>query len=154
MVTTNSNILGLGFVSALEFGATYSVRTRPYFLTEAGTYGNAQIMCIVTSAMILQDENKEQQLVQRNEIVEFDQLNLTAYPNPSAGIFTIQMPETQSKVLYQITDMTGKIVETGFIPAGTTRIELNLSHLGTGIYQLQTKDSKDNHERLKLVISN
>lgn len=154
MINTNSNILGLGFVSALEFGATYSVRTRPYFLTEAGTYGNAQTLCIVTSAMILQDENKEQQLVQRNEVIEYDQLHLSAYPNPSTGIFILQMPETQSKVYYQITDMTGKIVETGLIPVGTTRMDLNLSHLGTGIYQLHTRDPKDNQERLKLVISN
>ncbi|MFM7618991.1 MAG: T9SS type A sorting domain-containing protein [Bacteroidota bacterium] len=154
MVNTNSNILGLGFVSALEYGATYSVRTRPYFLTEAGVYGNPQTMCIVSSAMILNDENKEQQLVQRNEVLEDDLQNLTAFPNPSTGIFILQMPETQSKVFYQITDMTGKIVETGLIPVGTTRMDLNLSHLGTGIYQLHTRDPKDNQERLKLVISN
>jgi hypothetical protein len=154
LVNTNSNILGLGFVTALEFGATYSVRTRPYFLTEPGVYGNAQTMCIVTSAMILQDENKEQELVQRNEVVESGIFELSAFPNPSSGIFTIQMPETQTKVYYSIADMTGKCVAKGIIPEGTMTMELNLSHLGSGIYQMTTADSKDEIERLKIVISN
>ncbi|MFM7722061.1 MAG: T9SS type A sorting domain-containing protein, partial [Bacteroidota bacterium] len=98
-------------------------------------------------------ENKEQQLVQRNEVLEDDLQNLTAFPNPSTGIITLQMPETQTKLFYQITDMTGKNVEIGYIPEGTMRMDLNLSHLGSGIYQLNTTDINHNHQRLKIVIS-
>jgi hypothetical protein len=153
MVNTNSNILGLGFVAAIEYGATYSVRIRPYFLTEAGAYGNPQTMCIVTNGMILQDENKEQNLIERTDIVEDEIVKSTVYPNPSNGLFTLNLPETQVVTNFEVVDITGKVVKHGAIPIGTTQFELNLTPVSAGIYQLNIFNSRKEFERHKLMIN-
>jgi hypothetical protein len=58
--------------------------------------------------------------------------NVTVYPNPSKGIFTIEMPGVDGEKVVTLLDVTGKIVasQTTFM----NLIELNESALKAGVY--------------------
>jgi len=69
--------------------------------------------------------------------VEDQQLqNFTVYPNPSIGIFKIHHDVIASETQYQITDVTGKLIQTGELTGEQTMI--NLSNKHSGMYFLNT----------------
>lgn len=59
---------------------------------------------------------------------------LLIYPNPSAGIFTVQAPENIKTYQLQICDLTGKIIHS---QAGSHAETLDLRHVAKGIYLLK-----------------
>lgn len=60
--------------------------------------------------------------------------NLSAYPNPSMGLFTISGLES-TKTTIKVWNGIGKLVHTTFLNASQNR--LDLCHLSTGIYLLE-----------------
>jgi len=61
------------------------------------------------------------------------------YPNPSNGIFNINHDGITSETPYQITDITGKVIQTGKLSGEQT--EVNLSTVQSGMYLLTASGS-------------
>lgn len=79
---------------------------------------------------------------------EFDLSNITIYPNPSNGIFTLNFGKLYHSVLITITDASGKVVETyNFNDVSQANINFNGSE---GIYLIQL--SADNIQTTKILI--
>ncbi len=62
-----------------------------------------------------------------------DAMTVSVYPNPFADQFTIQNP-FGTTLIYTIRDVTGRIVRSGTLPAGTQH--LNMQEQSKGIYYL------------------
>jgi len=59
---------------------------------------------------------------------------LTIYPNPSTGIFNIKTENLTEATFFQITDISGKIIQTGILE--TTETTIDLSNTANGLYFL------------------
>jgi len=64
---------------------------------------------------------------------------ITIYPNPSNGLFTIEYPFTNESKVYTVTDINGKVVREGVI--NKEKSQLNLSEFVSGIYLLRIEDT-------------
>ena len=69
-------------------------------------------------------------------IDEFEKNQITVYPNPSNGIFTIERELFSEREPYQITDITGKIIAKGELAEKQTQIDLSAAQ--SGVYFLKT----------------
>jgi hypothetical protein len=56
------------------------------------------------------------------------------YPNPSNGIFNIQINKFLGKVNLKVTDLNGRVVYTEKDSSFNSTKEINLSHLQSGMY--------------------
>lgn len=63
---------------------------------------------------------------------DFNEYKFSVFPNPSKGIFKINHDHIISETNYQLTDITGKLIQTGFLKREQT--EINLSQFQNGIY--------------------
>lgn len=78
---------------------------------------------------------------------EFESIdNITVYPNPSNGIFTINAKGTMS---ISISDMLGKTILQTKIVMGENNIDI--SHVDTGVYLVNIIDNNNNNQTIKLV---
>jgi hypothetical protein len=68
---------------------------------------------------------------------------LSAYPNPSAGIFTIQLPPNVNASYYEIINSNGTVVEKKNIQA-TNSFRINMSAYSNGLYLLNVISSENN----------
>ncbi|MGE0637853.1 MAG: T9SS type A sorting domain-containing protein [Bacteroidia bacterium] len=71
---------------------------------------------------------------------------LSIYPNPTSGIFTIEIDS--SKGIYQLQDMRGMVLLTGNVTA--TKFSLDISTLSKGIYFLSLLDGT--HEAQRKIV--
>lgn len=61
--------------------------------------------------------------------------SVTAYPNPSTGVFTLSFTNTNDAIQLEVLDIQGKRVQhTQIIGSGTFTHTLDLTHLANGIY--------------------
>lgn len=72
-------------------------------------------------------------------IEELKESNVAVYPNPTNGLFTIQL-ESKEKQLVQLYDITGNIVLTQSLENGNGTIDA--SHLAAGVYTINIKGSE------------
>lgn len=72
-------------------------------------------------------------------IAEFDNYKTTIYPNPSKGIFNIENNFYSENEIYQITDITGKIIALGQL--GNSHTQVDLSSAQSGVYFLKTSNA-------------
>ncbi|MBK0404886.1 T9SS type A sorting domain-containing protein [Adhaeribacter sp. BT258] len=79
------------------------------------------------------------------------QSNLIVFPNPSTGLFNLQIPTTIRDYAVEVTDLTGKLVKQQTVTnnAGTT--QLNLNGTAKGIYILKIA-SEGNVATRKLIV--
>jgi len=56
------------------------------------------------------------------------------YPNPAGAVTIIPLNPVDHDVLLEIADITGRIVLTQSVPAGTTKLNIQIQGLRTGIY--------------------
>ncbi|KAA9340940.1 T9SS type A sorting domain-containing protein [Adhaeribacter soli] len=70
---------------------------------------------------------------------ELPQLNARLYPNPVSGTLHIQLEE-QLTATVKVADLTGRVVRTEVLPAGSSRIDV--SALPAGIYLLNVQNGK------------
>jgi len=84
--------------------------------------------------------------------VNNDNSIVSIFPNPSNGIFNIELNSNSKIALeFYITDITGKIVfESSFNVDNTNSLNLNLSHLSKGLYFL--KYSNENQNSIQKII--
>jgi len=66
--------------------------------------------------------------------------HIKVHPNPGSGNFELSIPEDRTGSAFGVFDMTGRMVAQGWAVAPTTAIDL--SHLASGIYQLQLMDGR------------
>lgn len=79
---------------------------------------------------------------------DFEKKNqkIKIYPNPVKNLFTIELLEIQGKIPFQIFDLTGKIVQTGYTEfiSGKAQVELNFNKNGLYIISLYGENNKIN----------
>lgn len=73
------------------------------------------------------------------------------FPNPTDGIFTLEMPKLNANALVTITDVFGKVIETRMVNAGNGNSTFDLSSLAAGNYLIKIT-SGDQIFRDKIVI--
>lgn len=71
------------------------------------------------------------------------QLEVNVYPNPSEGLFTVQLSNNSTNVKAIVFDVYGKIVYNQKLDSHTEN-QVNLTHLSKGIYFIQLIKDKNN----------
>jgi hypothetical protein len=61
--------------------------------------------------------------------------NMKVYPNPSAGIFTVEIPTLQGQASISVIDVLGKVVDTKV--TNTEKTLFNLNNLAAGTYMVR-----------------
>ena len=81
-----------------------------------------------------------------NSIVEYESesMNVSIYPNPSNGVFNVDMDfsDIGAQAAMTITDISGKIISQQEVVNGIN--VLNLEHIKTGIYLVSIQDDQNN----------
>ena len=138
VLTSSSNTGNQWYKNGSQItGAT----TRTYSVTSNGTYtvtttsngcaSNASTGVTITNTG-LKDETANQQL--------------SIYPNPSAGIFNISLPDAKAGKIV-VTDLAGKVIATQQFPGQETSIDMQ--HASKGIYLVHlTTDGKSYIRRI------
>lgn len=109
-------------------------------VVKKGTLYNLSSACCQNTTFTT-DEKREKEVA--------NQHNLTAYPNPSSGLFHIKSSATLENVSITITDCNGKMVEQLKVNKLENNL-LNLSNLKDGIYILTIQNETLNYSQ-KLV---
>jgi photosystem II stability/assembly factor-like uncharacterized protein len=78
-------------------------------------------------------------------------LNLRAYPNPSNGQFSLEVPMTFEPTSLSIFDMSGREVMALTVPAGREKVQLDLGHLSGGVYVARWATANGKMGRVRLV---
>jgi uncharacterized delta-60 repeat protein len=74
-------------------------------------------------------------------IEDFDSDKINVFPNPSNGLFTLNLSNSFiSEIAYQITDVTGKIIQTGDLK--DIQSVIDISEAKSGMYFFITGNSK------------
>lgn len=79
---------------------------------------------------------------------------LTIYPNPSKGIFTIELDSKANNISYTVYNMEGKLVAQNSVShtSGKFSQQINLSHLPSGVYLIQVNNGSEKISK-KLIIN-
>lgn len=78
-----------------------------------------------------------------------EQINVSLFPNPSNGTFTISLGNATENYLVQVIDVSGKVVYKNQLPAGENKIELPSNTKGIFVLLI---DGKTVSKQLKLVV--
>lgn len=84
---------------------------------------------------------EEEDIIDGND--ENEENRFAIYPNPSDGLFTISMEESDSPYTIEITDMTGRTVYTG--NGDEQEVEIDLSGKAKGVYTVKVLTNKNVH---------
>jgi hypothetical protein len=66
------------------------------------------------------------------------------YPNPAGDEITIKLKDNTEVVSLNITDVSGRVVQTESINKGQAMVRLNIKTLDSGIYLLQIIGANNN----------
>lgn len=103
-------ILAFSSPQALTPGGYYSVRIRPVFPNNAGTYGTAQCIRIFGTPPVILNVDEEQNI---QEAAEYAAPVVELFPNPCGGYFAeLFISDTKSNTAkISITDQTGGLID-------------------------------------------
>ncbi|SMC42577.1 reprolysin-like metallopeptidase [Moheibacter sediminis] len=78
---------------------------------------------------------------------------LTIYPNPSTGVFTIELDSKSNNISYSVYSLEGKLISQNNVNhnGGKFSQKLNLSHLPSGTYLIQVNNGAEKISK-KLII--
>ncbi len=76
-------------------------------------------------------------------------MNLEIYPNPTSGRFTLRTGQEGSGIVQLFNAMGQKVYQT-MVQAYDSR-DIDLSHLGSGVYILRLQGDKETHTRQVIV---
>ncbi len=77
-------------------------------------------------------------------------LNLQAYPNPTSEVLLLEIPDFDSQnLMYQLTDVNGKLIESKKITGKTESI--NVLHLATATYFLKVIQNNSEVKTFKII---
>jgi hypothetical protein len=114
------------FVSGLDAQKDYEYRLVVRYGTPAASWGATEIYPLIQGV---------------KEIDIIHNLSFDVYPNPVSDMLTVEMvSDRQSSYLWQMYDMTGKVVMSGDhqVNAGLNYLEIETSSLPEGIYLLHS----------------
>jgi hypothetical protein len=110
--------------------------------------GTNSMIVINGSASITQSNNTQKTEIETTAKAPVG-LDVIAYPNPSAKDFSINVQaDTKEKIMMQIIDMYGRIIETRNVTANSV-IKFG-DHYRPGTYFVRVMNGKE-HKELKLV---
>jgi hypothetical protein len=93
----------------------------------------------------------ESNLVNLPEVSETG--NLMIFPNPTEGLFTIRSKTfSGSDVKLSLTDLSGRMIFSGEMPASGDKISMDLRYLSPGIYIMISENGKGSNEYHKIII--
>ncbi len=127
-----TNAAGIAVFNLLPGAYTYSVAATGFTgVTNIGfTLVNANLAIQVNLINVNIDlpNNRDERII--------------VYPNPSSGLFTVEIPGTNNKrVAVEILDITGKIVyRNDFSVNGILKETIDLQHLNKGMYFLRIRE--------------
>jgi len=95
--------------------------------------------------------NTERQASFTNHSIQPIRNQILVYPNPSTGKFLLafEVLEDDEVIKFEVTDLTGKIVHESLL--NTNILNLDLSHLNSGVYLLNVSSNLKSFERIKLI---
>ena len=70
-------------------------------------------------------------------IQEFNGAFINLYPNPNSGLFTLDVEDGSEDMLLTVLESTGRMVYTDVLSGGTTKHNIDLSHVAAGVYNVQ-----------------
>ncbi|WP_256011452.1 T9SS type A sorting domain-containing protein [Desertivirga xinjiangensis] len=148
--------------SAFSPIATLPAQTQSYedSITEAGKYTyrvyaakggckssySNQLFADNTDMQVLGIQQEKQQV--KLQIAK--KMSMVVYPNPSDGVFTIEMPKSQSNRYGNIWDLTGKLLQVVNFKSEETKLNVDISSQTSGLYLLEVNDGS-NRSYYKLV---
>jgi hypothetical protein len=77
-----------------------------------------------------------------SSINESENSLIKIYPNPANEQVFIELVDLSADMELYLSDVTGKILSTGNIPAGTSSYELEIAHLAAGTYFISLRNSE------------
>jgi len=77
---------------------------------------------------------------------------ISVFPNPATDVVTIAFSESVANMSFTLTDVSGKIVAAEYPSTSGNKIELDVSHVPSGVYFLQGNSKTKRFEK-SLVIS-
>lgn len=90
--------------------------------------------------------------VTEEAVIPVTTASLTVVPNPSNGLFNIELPAGMNAAKYQVTDPRGNLVQQSSKLNGVSRIKLDLSAAAKGLYLLVIYDTAGNKSIARLVL--
>jgi len=78
--------------------------------------------------------------------------HIRTVPNPSTGIFALDLSTLEGTVRYQVTDMVGRTVREGSFVGGNARASLDLCGESTGVYHLALTSGKGRFLQRVMVV--
>lgn len=118
-----------------------------------GVTQDARIMIRAIDNVFL-NVNEEDFTINSNMSVQDLQGNqMDIYPNPSNGIFTIELNKKANNASYKIFNMEGRVVASSKISSSgfETKQQVNVSHLPNGTYVVQVENGAETFSK-KLII--
>ena len=92
-------------------------------------------------------------VVKDNKSLQNWQLNkstLQAFPNPSNGVFAVEVQNPQANTVLDLYDFTGRKMTSQAVTTGT--IPINASNLATGSYMVIYRDADKVLGQLKVIV--
>lgn len=77
--------------------------------------------------------------------------DIQVVPNPNAGVFMLNLPFLETNASMQITDVQGRIIQKSEVAEDASSVDINISHLGRGVYFISVFDG-DHSYRAKFVV--
>jgi hypothetical protein len=138
-----STTLNLSVISpALQAGTTYEVRVRAKIGNVWGNFGNACLISLASGSRY--DSSNES-----DNSSEQSTAPLSIVPNPSMDAFRFSNPNNGDPILFEIFDLSGKLIEVGNLSDGES---LNLGHdYAPGVYILRAIHKSGDQENFRLI---
>jgi hypothetical protein len=137
--------------SSVDFIAGNSILLEPGFHANSGSYVHAYISsngeyCGFASSSPVFSESYKSMVINTTEaIIENPACNkepgLKVFPNPTTGIFTVEMINLESKGNITISNVLGEVVSRTFYTS-IGNVRFDLSSFGKGLYFIQVNDGK------------
>jgi len=138
---------GPSFMNRYKLGgsldSTFNFESSPtlYYQTDMLLQQDGKIVCLMTTPWYVGNEDiiMKRYFNDPLSVSDFKNQKTTIYPNPSNGIFIIESDFHSEKEVYQITDVTGKIIALGELNEKQSQIDLSAAQ--SGVYFLKTANS-------------
>jgi hypothetical protein len=148
---TTTTIFFNSIVPALQSNTQYSVRVRATIAGVTGVYGAACTIGFVSGSReteLILDEKSEEEFL-NNESV------FVAYPNPFSSLLNLSISNIKDMQImqYSLFDAAGRLVLNNYfnLNAGNNNIEINLSDLESGFYNLVMTSKAGEYKTIRVV---
>ncbi|MBI9054610.1 MAG: T9SS type A sorting domain-containing protein [Bacteroidales bacterium] len=138
-VSFNSVLLKTNTEGKVTFTEVLPAKDMTYILTKVG-YTDMQGTIDVDADITI---SKSMSVITGLDLINDEELMI--YPNPSTGIFNVDLPENSesNEFIIKVYDVVGSVVYTGIVPANqTVKYELDLTGKSKGIYILSVESEK------------